>query len=171
MIIRATAKLLTIARIKPVKMEASISGSLPGEWYASLLSTGRKGGSVIHFLHHPTMISILVMGRSLNKALDVLPVRAHALLTRNGFSDLAKGFELFTAPEVVTTNNRSILASITQMKFDLEYNLALLEEVEPSEISRIEDRFLKYLFGGKIASAASKSYINPIDQLKELRNI
>lgn len=57
------------------------------------------------------------------------------------------------------------------MKFDLEYNLALLEEVEPSEISRIEDRFLKYLFGGKIASAASKSYINPIDQLKELRNI
>ena len=73
MIIRATTKLLTIARIKPVKLEASINGPLPGEWYASLLSTGRKGGSVIHFLHNPTMISILVMGRSLNKALDVLP--------------------------------------------------------------------------------------------------
>ena len=168
MIIRATSKLLTIARIKPVKMEASINGPLPGEWYASLLSTGRKGGSVIHFLHHPTMISILVMGRSLNKALDVLPVRVHALLARNGFSDLAKGFELFTVPEVVTTNSRSLLASMTQIKFDLEYNLALLEEVEPSELNRLEDSYMKYLFGGKIAKAESEDYIRPVDQLKKL---
>lgn len=29
-------------------------GHIGQEWYASLLSTGRKGGSVIHFLHHPT---------------------------------------------------------------------------------------------------------------------
>lgn len=168
MIIRATAKLLTIARIKPVKMEASINGPLPGEWYASLLSTGRKGGSVIHFLHHPTMISILVLGRSLNKALDVLPVRVHALLSRNGFSDLAQGFELFTIPKIVTTNSRSFLASMTQIKFDLEYNLALLEELDPSEINRLEDLYLKYLFGGKIAKAESEDYIRPVDQLKKL---
>lgn len=168
MIIRATTKLLTIARIKPVKMETTINGPLPGEWYASLLSTGRKGGSVIHFLHHPTMISILVMGRSVNKALDVLPVRVHALLSRNGFSDLAKGFELFTVPEIVTTNSRSILASMTQIKFDLEYNLALLEDVEPAVLNRIEDEYLKYLFGGKIAKAQSKDYIRPVDQLKKL---
>ena len=108
MIIRATTNLLSIARIKPVKMEASIAGPLPGEWYASLLSTGRKGGSVIHFLHHPTLITILVMGRSLNKALDVLPVR--------------------------------------------------------------EDKYLTYLFGGKIAKAASKAYIQPVDQLKQLQS-
>jgi len=80
-IIRATTNLLSIARIKPVKMEASINGPLPGEWYASLLSTGRRGGSVIHFWHHPTLISILVMGRSLNKALDVQPVREDTYLT------------------------------------------------------------------------------------------
>lgn len=168
MIIRATSKLLSIARIKPVKLEALIIGPLPGEWYASLLSTGRKGGSVIHFLHHPTMISILVMGRSLNKTLDVLPVRVHALLARNGFSDLAKGFELFTVPEVVTTNSRSFLASMTQIKFDLEYNMALLEEVNPSELNRMEDMYLKYLFGGKIARAESEKYIQPINQLKKL---
>lgn len=114
------------------------------------------------------MISILVMGRSVNKALDVLPVRVHALLSRNGFSDLAKGFELFTVPEIVTTNSRSILASMTQIKFDLEYNLALLEDVEPAVLNRIEDEYLKYLFGGKIAKAQSKDYIRPVDQLKKL---
>jgi len=168
MIIRATAKLLTIARIKPVKMEASLNGPLPGEWYASLLSTGRKGGSVIHFLHLPTMISMLVLGRSVNKALDMLPVRVHALLSRNGFSDLAQGFELFTVPEVVTTNSRSLLSNMAQMKWDLENNLALLEEVNPAELNRLEDVYLKYLFGGKIAKAESKDYIRPVDQLKKL---
>jgi hypothetical protein len=72
MIIRATAKLHNIARLKPVKNDSEITGSLPGEWYASLLSTGRKGGAAIHFLHNPTMISIVVLGRSLTKALHVL---------------------------------------------------------------------------------------------------
>jgi len=51
---------------------------------------------------------MLVRGRSLNKALDVLPVR--------------------------------------------------------------EDTYLTYLFGGKIAKAASKAYIHPVDQLKKLQS-
>ena len=37
----------------------------------------------------------------LNKALDELPVRVYALLSRNGFSDLAQGLELFTVPKIV----------------------------------------------------------------------
>jgi len=168
MIIRATTKLLSIARIKPVKMEASINGPLPGEWYASLLSTGRKGGSVIHFLHHPTLISILVLGRSLNKALDQLPVRLAGLLSRNGFAELMPGFELFTQPEIYTTNSRSILANMTQMKMDLEYNLALLEVLDPHEINSLEDMYLTYLTGGKIARSAGEEYIRALDQLNKL---
>jgi hypothetical protein len=168
MIIRATAKLHSIARIKPVKKDASMSESLPGEWYASLLSTGRKGGSAIHFLHNSTMISILVLGRSLTRVLDVLPVRVAGLLSRNGFSELIPGFELFTVPEILTTNSRSMLANMIQMKWDLEYNLALSEELDPSDINHLEDKYLKYLIGGKIARAESNDYIRPVDQLKKL---
>jgi len=80
MIIRATAKLHNIARIKPVKNESLITESLQGEWYASLLSTGRKGGAAIHFLHNPTMISIVVLVRSLTKSLNILPVRVVSFL-------------------------------------------------------------------------------------------
>lgn len=159
MIVRATAKLFSIARIKPVPNNTQLSGPLPGEWYASLLSSGRRGGGVIHFLHHPSMISILVMGRSLTKALNALPVRTAALLARNGFSDLIPSFELFSVPELCATNSRSILANMTQMKLDLEYNLALLE---------IEDLYLRYLIGGKIAKAESENYIQPVAQLKKL---
>lgn len=168
MIIRATSKLHNIAGIKAAKMDRPLSGPLPGEWYASLLSTGRRGGSVIHFLHNPCMISILVLGRSLNKALDQLPVRLAGLLSRNGFAELMPGFELFTQPEIYTTNSRSILANMTQMKMDLEYNLALLEVLDPHEINSLEDMYLTYLTGGKIARSAGEEYIRALDQLNKL---
>ncbi|PKO97995.1 MAG: hypothetical protein CVU13_12240 [Bacteroidetes bacterium HGW-Bacteroidetes-8] len=39
------------------------------------------------------------------------------------------------------------------------------EELRPAEIDRIEDLYLKYLFGGKIANG---KYIMPRDLLKNL---
>ena len=66
MIIRATSKTLNIARIAPVKNLAEIEGPLPGEWYVSLVPTGRKGVSAIHFVHNPTMLSVFFMGYSHN---------------------------------------------------------------------------------------------------------
>jgi len=66
MIIRATAKTLNIARITPLKNLAEIEGSLPGEWYVSLVPTGRKGVSAIHYADKPTMLSVFNMGYSHN---------------------------------------------------------------------------------------------------------
>jgi len=153
MIIRATAKLLKIARVSPVKNESSISGALPGEWYASLLNTGRNGVYAIHFLHNPTMISIIVLNKSLTRALEVLPARVSAYLIRNGFSELVPGFGLDSQHMVYTTNSRNILANImTQMKFDIEYNLAMSEMLDSTDIDRIEDLYLRYILGGKIAN-------------------
>ena len=66
MIIRATSKTLNIAKIASVKNLAEIEGPLPGEWYVSLVPTGRKGVSAIHFVHNPTMLSVFFMGYSHN---------------------------------------------------------------------------------------------------------
>jgi len=38
------------------------------------------------------------------------------------------------------------------------------------EIPVREDKYRTYLFGGKIAKAASKAYIHPVDQLKQLQS-
>ena len=78
------------------------------------------------------------------------------------------GFELFTQPEIYTTNSRSILANMTKMKMDLEYNLALLEELDPHEINSLEDMYLTYLTGGKMARSAGEEYIRALDQLNKL---
>ena len=165
MIIRATNKLLNIARIESVKNESIILSSLPGEWYASLLSTGRPGGSAIYFLHNPTMISIIILGKSLSKALQILPSRVTSLLGRNGFQELKSGFQLDTKIEVYTTNSRNILANMNQMKFNIEYQLAMAESLDPNDIENIEDMQLSNIIGGKIAEG---KYITPKEKLKQL---
>ncbi|MDD3946028.1 MAG: hypothetical protein PHS38_15155 [Bacteroidales bacterium] len=167
MIIRATAKLHNISRLKPIRNESTIEDPLPGEWYASLIPTGRKGGLAIYFVHNPTMIMIIVMGKSLKKAMVEMPDRVRALLERKGFSALIQAFELDTPYEFYATNNRNILANINQLKFSLEYSLAIEEELGPAEIARIEDLYLDYLMGGKIAG--TEDYIRPIDQLEKLK--
>ena len=68
--------------------------------------------------------------------------RAAALLSRNGFAELIPRFELNAEPVIVSTNSRSVLANMNQMKFDVEYNLAMAEEINPAEILRIEDMYL-----------------------------
>ncbi|MEA4868672.1 hypothetical protein SDC9_59347 [bioreactor metagenome] len=168
MIIRATSKTLNIARIAPVKNLAEIEGPLPGEWYVSLVPTGRKGVSAIHFVHNPTMLSVVVMGRSLNKALEEFPLRAAALLRRFGFVELVQRFEFDSAREIYTTNNRGILSNMNQMKYYIEWEFAMAEELGPAALSLIENRLIKDIISGKIAQG--QDYMKPIDVLTRLRD-
>ena len=169
MIIRATAKLHNISRLTPIRNESVIQGPLPGEWYASLVSTGWKRGAAIYFVHNPSMLMVIVLGKSIKKAMVEMPDRVRALLERNGFSALTQAFELDTPYEIFATNDRNILSNMTQMKFSLEYSLAMEEELGPAEIARIEDHYLDYLMGGKIAG--EEDYIRPVDQLRKLMRL
>jgi len=169
MIIRATAKLHNISRLTPIRNESVIPGPLPGEWYASLVSTGWKRGAAIFFVHNPSMLMVIVLGKSIKKAMVEMPDRVRALLERNGFSALTRAFELDTPYEIFATNNRNVLSNMNQMKFSLEYSLAMEEELGPAEIARIEDHYLDYLMGGKIAG--EDHYTRPVDQLRKLMRL
>jgi hypothetical protein len=164
MIIRATYKLLSVSRISPVKSDSLIADSFPGEWYANLLSTGRVGKPAIHFLHYPTMITIIYIGKSLKQGVAVLPERASALLKRNGFSSMTDRYQLCSNPEIFATNNRFVLGNMNQMKFLIEDMLAETYELSENNIARIEDFMLEYLVGGMIAG--KKNYVSPMEILK-----
>ena len=170
MIIRATTKLYNIARLKAEKNASALSENLPGEWYANLISTGRAGELGILFFHIPTMITVVTLGKSIRKAVMELPKRAELLLIRNGFKDLVTGFQLETAPEFYSTNSRNILANMNQLKFSLEWSLALLEELEERDIAKIEDHYLKYYVGGKVANekGGNRDYIEAKTILTDL---
>ena len=84
--IRATKKLLNIARIKVIKDMSPLTDKMPGEWYSSIVSLGMPGKLAIHFLHFPTLVSVIIPEKSLNKAIKELPNHLASLLKRQGFS-------------------------------------------------------------------------------------
>ena len=166
MIVRATKKLLNTSGIKPVKNLNDSDVLLPGEWYAGLISTGRQGKMLIHFLHSSTKLSILCPGKSLNKALPVFPERLERLLRRLGYSRLFFQFQVHTKPEIFATNSRSLLAHMNQMKYAIEYRVALAEQDEDINYCDIEDILSDML----LSSTGPGKYERPTDILERIVN-
>lgn len=164
MIIRATNKLLNTSGIKPVKNLDEIQSALPGEWYAGLVSLNRPGKLAIHFLHNPTKITVICPGKSLNKALPDFPARVEQLLKRLGFSKLVFQFQLRTEPEIYATDSRSMLSYMNQLRYNLEYNLAMPETIEDINYEKIEDIHNDWLFTSK----GPRKYEKPIELLRTL---
>lgn len=164
MIIRATKKLLNTSGIKPVKNLIHSDSPFPGEWYAGLVSTRRQGKMLIHFLHSSTKLSILYPGKSLNKALPVFPERLEQLLRRLGYSRLIFQFQMHAKPEIYATNSRSLLAYMNQMKYAIEYRIALAERLEDIIYSDIEDLLSDML----LSSTGPRKYEKPTDILQGL---
>ncbi len=152
--------------IKPVKNLHESDNPLPGEWYAGLVPTGKQGKMLIHFLHTSTKLSILCPGKSLNMALRVFPSRVEWLLERLEFSKLIFQFQQHTKPEIYTTNSRSMLSHMTQLKYAIEYSIAIAETYEDINYSEIEDSLSDLL----ISSKGSKRYEKPTDRLQKLVN-
>ena len=162
MIIRGTGKILKTSGIKPVKNTNEVVSELPGEWYAGLVSTGKQGKLAIHFLHYPTMLTVLVQGKSLNKAIDIFRERAENLIKRTGYGKLLFQYQLQTEAEIYATNSRSMLAHMNQLRYNIEYHLAMAETVESTNWDYIEDIHFDYLF------TRDKKYIRPADVLDKL---
>ena len=166
MIIRATKKLLNTSGIKPEKNLHESDTPLPGEWYAGLVSTGKQGKMLIHFLHTSTKLSILCPGKSLNKALQVFPNRVERLLKQLDSSKLVFQFQLHTKPEIYTTNSRSMLSHMTQLKYAIDYSIAITEAFQDINYDEIEDSLSDML----LSSKGSGKYEKPTDLLQKLVN-
>jgi hypothetical protein len=162
MIIRGTAKILNTSGIKPVKNSEEIADALPGEWYAGLVSTSKQGKLAIHFLHNPTMLSVLVMGKSLNKAIPIFQERAENLIKRLGYGQLLFKYQLQSEPQIYATNSRSMLAHMNQLRYNIEYHLAMAETIEDTNWEYIEDVHFDCIF------SRNKEYMRPKDIIDKL---
>jgi len=159
--IRATNKVLNIARINAATDPAPLMDKMPGEWYASIVSTGLPGKLAIHFLHYPTLVSLIIPEKSLNRAVNYIPDHLTALLNRKRFSMLLPQYEINTEPRIFSTNSKSMLGYLKEMKFNIEYHL-----FRQRPITQIEDIEFDNIFGGKLAG---NHYARPIKILMELR--
>lgn len=146
MIIRATKQLLQLSRIPPEKFSEEVLSPFPGEWYANQVIRFDGKYKTIHFLHNPTRISILVPGTKLKSSITTLESRTNALLIRNGYGRLLFKYQMASPPAFYTTNNRSIIASMNQMRYGIEHHLSMPEVKEEIDLNKIEDIQLSYLF-------------------------
>lgn len=170
MIIRATKKILNTSGIKAVKNLEKCPAPLPGEWYTGLLSMGRPGKTALHYLHYPTMISILVPGKSLLKALPSFRERAADFLSRNGYGQLVFQYQLQGEAEIYTTNSRRMLAFMNHLKLQFEYHFMLAEQPEDINYSWLEDLELSTPFtldGSKRKYTTSKKVLEDLIQGKK----
>ncbi len=156
--IKATKKLLNIAGIKATKDPNPSGYELPGEWFASLVSMNRPGKLAIHFLHHPTLLTVVVPGKSLNKALPLLPGRISSLLKRHGYQILEPLFRIHSEPDIFTTDSRSQLGHMNNLKYNIEYHLALAESTDDIEYELIDDIHFNCMFNAK---SLNRKYVRP----------
>jgi hypothetical protein len=160
--IRATKKLLNIARIKVIKDLSPLTDKMPGEWFASIVTMGMPGKLGIHFLHYPTLVSAIIPEKSLNRAIKELPDHLASLLKRQGFSKMFSEYQPNTLPEIYSTNSRSMLAYMNDMSYTIEHHLS-----RHRPIVEIEDIEFENLFGGKLGGV---DYITPKQILSEYMN-
>ena len=165
MIIRATQQLMRLSGIPPVKNTDEPTSPFPGDWYASQVTRFDGSFTVIHFLHNPTRISVLVPGTSLDSAIPVVRDRAAALLMRKGFGRLLFQYGLLSPPEFYATNSRSVIDSMNQMRYEIEFQLALPETIEDIDLARIEDLQFENTFR---TGSKTRDFTTPGRILREL---
>jgi hypothetical protein len=139
MIIRATQYLYQLSGVPWDKNTEEPSSPFPGEWYANFVERFDGRYNAIHFLHNPTRISVLVPGPFLDQSIAGLRERATALLIRNGYGRLLFQYELVSPPVFYSTNSRSILASMNQMRYEIDYHLSMSETNGEINLEEIED--------------------------------
>jgi len=139
MIIRATQQLYRLSGVPSVKNTEEPVSSFPGDWYTSHVTRFDGSFTAIHFLHNPTRISVLVPGPFLDQSIAGLRERAAAFLLRKGYGRLLFQYELLSPPVFYDTNSRSILASMNQMRHEIEYHLSMPETIMEINLDRIEE--------------------------------
>ena len=163
MIIRATRKLLNVSRIYPLRDEQPLPEEPPGEWYANGVSTARR--SVVHYLHVPSLVSVIVKGSSLGTTAAEVPERLERLLKRHRFGGLLGQYALNLPAVVLVTSSRRMLGHLNQMRYHVEYHLALPEEGETVNLDHIEDTCYNYLFSSPNPVKPGRHYVKPQDIL------
>ena len=149
MIFRATRKVLNLNRIKPERKDSQLSNDLPGEWYVDLISLGKPGKFGLQFLHHPTKISLLIEGRSIKKTFLDFKNHLTDYLKRHDYEFLIDKFEIDSELEIYSTNSRSMLAIMRQIKETHEYHCLYKYNSESIDFKWLEDIHLDFPFSTK----------------------
>ncbi len=148
-IIHAVQKLLNTSGLKP-----QLYLSQPSEnqelhsWDARLVATGYAGKSLAMYVHEPSLLMVIVAGRSVKTTLPVFISRLEYLLKRQHFKSGFIDWEMPMVKEgfvVSKTNSRSLLGHMNEMSLNIELYCKSQGRYDLINLDEIEDNFFGWL--------------------------
>lgn len=164
--LRCTHKLLKLSKTKPQKEAPPILPKRPLlEWYVNVISLTFPGKSAVIYSHAPSRLTVITVGRSLKKTFPQFRLRALDLLSRIGADDafIQMQQSAFEEHIICKTESRSMLASMNEITYLIQYNASSVDTLERLDVSNLEDYLSTHLFGSK---EVGKDYFTPAEYLK-----
>ena len=157
----ATQKLLNTSRIDPLLY---VSEPAPGQqlhdWYVALCGSGFAGKMLLLYVHEPSLVTVVVKGKTLASTINDFRKQLELLLNRHGFPSefIAKEMLLSSDYIIGKTNNKSMLGHINQMILQVtSFNLRYTSYSEIDTTAH-EDIFTDWLYKNK----GNKDYQTPL---------
>jgi Domain of unknown function (DUF6933) len=148
-IVYATQKLLnTTGLTPPMYVSEPSEGQQLHVWYAKPLSTGFAGRSLVMYVHQPSLLLVLVPGKSVNTTLPSFFSRLSRLLYRNNFNRefISREMQLVLQGYVISrTNSRSMLANMNAITVNIETSCMASASHSQINLDALEDSYLDWL--------------------------
>ena len=162
----ATKKLLNTGRIDPVLyLSIPAAGQELHNWYVTLCGSGFPGKFLMLYVHQPSLLTVMVKGKTIASTVDQFRKQLRDLLSRQSFPKAFIEREMSLTDEYIIgkTNDRSMLAFINQMVYDVtvfNYSFASYEEIDTG---MHEENFMDWLYKAK----GQRNYQIVMDYWKE----
>lgn len=163
--IHATRKLLGTSRIEPVMLVTEKPADQHmHNWYATLISSGYPGKTLVLYYHEPSMLVVITKGRTIATTFTSFRERLEKLLLRLEFPAEFIEREILLTESYVTgkTSNRSMLGLMNESIYAIEWRCKRYEKFELIDSDEIEDLQMNSLF-----TTREKKYKTPLGVWQE----
>lgn len=149
-IVRATQKLLNTQRLKPEKIEKPLEYNFVlGEWYANTITSSFKGKNLVIYVHHPSLLTLVVAGKTIKKTFDEFTKRLQQLLIRFSFPEafIAEQMKAFDSTIITKTDSRKMLGYMNSITDHLIHRMYSYENFEDIDLEEEENILVNYIHG------------------------
>lgn len=158
--LHCTKKLLNTSRLAgPLLNTAKGESQLMHNWYVTLSGSGFAGKFFVVYCHQPSLLTIIVPGKTIKKTFDEFKIRLLNLLTRFEFPKYFINLEMKQTEEFVVgkTNSRTMLAYINEINYHNEWRLKKFSSYDTIDLIVVENMIMDMLYSVK----GKKDYITP----------
>lgn len=142
-LVRATQKLLNTQRLKPQTVDLSaIKLPILGTWYANTVTSSFKGKSLVIYVHEPSLVTVVTVGKTIKKTFPNFIISLEKLLKRFSFPTVFINEQMayFKENAITKTDSRKMLGymnSITDSLIGRMYTYQNFEEIDLEEEENI----------------------------------